>query len=160
MTTTNELITRFLAQSDAVSRVIAGLSREEMTRPMPPGAWSLQQLAVHLYDSDLVGCDRMRRIIAMEKPLLVAYDETAFVARLGYDKIDTETAAEGFRVNRVLLGQVLRAAPPEAFARVGVHSERGLLSLEQMVDGYIKHVDHHMTFANGKRKALGKPVGV
>jgi len=41
-----------------------------------PGTWSLQQIAIHMMDSDLIASDRMKRIASMDKPLLCGYDET------------------------------------------------------------------------------------
>ncbi len=39
-------------------------------------------------DSDLIGADRMRRIAAMDKPLLIGYDETAFSLLPGINDMD------------------------------------------------------------------------
>jgi len=39
--------------------------------------------------------------------------------------------------------------------RVGVHSERGPLTLEQMLAMAIRHIPHHVKFIEEKRKALG-----
>jgi len=152
-------IDAYEAQADALKRIVHGLSRDEVLKPLPPGEWSLQQLVMHLYDSDMVVADRMRRIAAMDRPLLMGYDENLFLARLPYGANDLATAAEAFRLNRLLMAQQLRAMPDAAFERVGVHSERGIESLADLVRGYTKHVDHHLEFARGKRAALGKPMG-
>lgn len=151
-------IDAYEAQADALKRIIHGLSRDELLKPLPPGKWSLQQLVMHLYDSDMVGADRMRRVAAMDRPLLMGYDETLFLARLPYDQSDASIAAEAFRLNRLLMAQQLRALPVSAFERVGVHSERGVESLEHLVRVYTEHVDHHLKFAAGKREALGKKM--
>ena len=76
------LIYRYEAGPDEPRRAIAGLSRAELMAVPIPGTWSLQQLLVHLYESDLVSVDRMRRLIAMPTPLLMDYDETAFIREL------------------------------------------------------------------------------
>lgn len=148
------LIDRYAAQADVVGRAVAGLSRDKLARPCQPGAWSLAQLAWHLVDSDLVASDRMKRVIAMDRPLLMSYDETAYARSLPYGSVDPALAAELFRFNRVTTAGVLRALPPEAFARVGVHSERGVEPLSEIVRMYTAHVEHHMVFAEGKRAAL------
>lgn len=153
-------IDRYEQGADVPRNAIAGLSRDQLFATPVPGKWSIQELVVHLYQSDLVSVDRMWRIAAMEKPLIIAYDESAYLRELRPQAIDAALAAEAFALNRRLLAPVLRVLPDASFARAGVHSERGLLTLEQMVEGYVKHLDHHMGFLREKLKALGKPVAV
>lgn len=152
------LIDRYLSGASALTKAIEGLSREEMLTFPVPGKWSVQQLVLHLFDSDLVGLDRMRRIIAMERPMIMAYDENAYIASLHYEAADAKAAARAFEANRMLMGALLRDLPDEAFQRVGVHSERGLVTLADQVQVYVRHLEHHMEFMRAKRKALGKPA--
>jgi hypothetical protein len=109
-------------------------------------------------DSDLIGSDRMKRVIAEDSPTLLAYNETAFSKRLYYETLDPVMACEVFRLNRLLTGAILRKLPDGAFARAGNHTERGHETLEDLVRGYADHLDHHMKFIKDKRRALGKPL--
>jgi hypothetical protein len=43
-----------------------------------PGTWSIQQIVLHMMDSDLIASDRMKRVIAEDRPTLIGYNETAF----------------------------------------------------------------------------------
>lgn len=150
------LIDRYLAGAGAMTKAIEGLTREQLLTFPVPGTWSVQQLVLHMFDSELVGLDRMRRIIAMERPLLMGYDENAYIESLHYECADAALAARAFELNRQVMGAVLRDLPDEAFHRVGVHSERGLVTLSDEVQVYVRHLDHHMEFMRAKRKALGK----
>ena len=62
------------------------------------------------------------------------------------------------QVTRRQLARILRAMPPEAFQRVGVHNERGELTVEKLLTLSINHIPHHLAFLNEKRKALGLPA--
>lgn len=152
------LIDRYLAGADVPLKAIAGLSPEELLAHPVPGTWSIQQVIAHLVDSDMIASDRMKRIAAMERPLLIGYDETAFAKMLPQDQIDSKSACELFRLNRVFTVSLLRPLPPAAFERWGVHSERGKVTLGGLLEDYTNHVDHHMKFINEKRRALGKPL--
>src|SRR5688572_11152340 len=88
------LIDQFEAGGQRVKDAIKGLSREELTAFPVPGMWSIQQIVIHLQDSELVAIDRMKRIIAEEKPLLVGFDENKFTKNLFYDDQSVEDAAE------------------------------------------------------------------
>ena len=154
----SEIVERYAQGAELPARAIAGLTREELLAFPVPGTWSIQQIVLHLMDSDLVAVDRMKRIIAMERPLLIGYDETAFGQKLSYDKADVRMAAEAFRLNRLMLVPVLRGLPAEAWDRFGIHNERGKLTLAEMVQGYCEHLEHHLRFLYRKREMLGKPL--
>ncbi|MEX2219573.1 MAG: DinB family protein [Phycisphaerales bacterium] len=150
------LIDRYVAGADAPAKAIAGLSAEELNSHPVPGKWSVQQVIAHLVDSDLIASDRMKRIAAMPRPLLIGYDETAFAAAFAQDRIDPKLACELFRLNRLHTAALLRALPPEAFERWGIHSERGKVTLRELLNDYSGHLEHHLRFIEEKRRAMGK----
>lgn len=150
-----DLIDRYAAGTDVPLSALAGLSPADLDARPAPG-WSIREIVAHLADSDLVGTDRMRRVIAMENPTLLPYDQDAFVDRLGYAAADVVLAAEAFRANRLLMADVLRRLPADAFARAGTHTERGRMTLADLVAGYAEHLEHHMRFLRDKRALLRK----
>ena len=137
---------------------VSGLTAEHRAARPGPGAWSLAELAAHMLDSDLVGADRIKRVIAEENPTLLAYDENAWVARLGYPEADPEEAAALFDANRRWVARILRGLPESDFARAGHHTERGRETLAELVRGYIGHLDHHLRFLYAKRGNLGTSI--
>jgi hypothetical protein len=150
-------IERYAAGATVPAGAVRGLSPQELNAFPVPGTWSIQQVILHLMDSDLIGSDRMKRVIAEDSPTLLAYNETAFSKRLYYETLDPVMACEVFRLNRLLTAAILRKLPDGAFARAGNHTERGHETLEDLVQGYADHLDHHMKFIKEKRRALGKP---
>lgn len=133
----------------------AGLTRAQLGTRIGPGTWSVQEVAVHLLDSDLACTHRMRRIVAEENPLLVSYDEDAFIARLPANDADIAEVLDLFEANRRFTARWLRTLPADAFARTGIHTQRGKVSLLDIVAIYARHVGHHLAFVDGKRTALG-----
>jgi hypothetical protein len=153
-----ELIEQYAAGADVPAKSIAGLERADLLAFPVPGTWSIQLIILHLMDSDLIASDRMKRVAAEERPTLIGYNETAFAKELGYEHLSARDAAEIFRLNRLMTAEILRRLPATAFQRVGNHNERGELTLEQLVAGYVEHVDHHLKFIREKRKLLSKPL--
>jgi hypothetical protein len=154
-----KLIEKYVAGASVPAEAIRGLTPSELNAFPVPGTWSIQQIIIHLMDSDLIGSDRMKRVAAENTPpQLIGYDETAFAKNLGYEKLDPAQACEVFRLNRLLTAAVLRNLPDSAFARHGMHSERGKETLADLVKDYAEHVDHHLKFIKEKRKLLGKPM--
>jgi hypothetical protein len=152
------VIERYAAGATAPATSIAGLDRTALNAVPVPGTWSIQQIILHLMDSDLIGSDRMKRVAAEENPQLIGYNETAFASNLGYEHLDPKKACEIFKLNRELTADVLRRLPDEAFERTGLHNERGVESLGELVAIYAEHLDHHLKFIRQKRELLGKPA--
>jgi len=149
------MIDRYEADADLPARAIAGLTHDDLLAHPIPGTWSVQEGILHLMDSDLVGSDRMKRVIAEPNPTLLAYDENLWVKHLGYDRADTEMACQVFRMNRKMTAAILRRLPDAAFERTGNHTERGVESLTTLVEGYVEHLHHHLKFVREKRAKLG-----
>ncbi len=151
-------IDRYEQGAAQLRQSIAGLSAAELNAFPVPGTWSIQQIVFHLLDSDLIASDRMKRVIAEPRPLLIGYNETLFAQTLPYERLDPEAACTLFELNRQLTAAILRTLPDEAFARDGVHNERGLVTLGHLVESYVGHLDHHLGFIRHKRELLGKPA--
>lgn len=152
----SQLIHAFEAGADTPARWAHGLSHQDLLAHPVPGTWSVQQVIVHVLDSDLAASHRMRRVVAEDVPLLIAYDETRFAATLRYELADIRRTCDLFAMHRRFTAAWLRTVPAEAFSREGVHNQRGRVSLEQLVQIYIDHLAHHETFVLAKRAKLGK----
>jgi uncharacterized damage-inducible protein DinB len=140
------------------ARWLQGLSPSEIDSHPIPNTWSIREVAVHILDSDLAATHRMRRIASEDTPLLIAYDETAFAKNLRYDAANLTLVTDLFAMHRTFTAGWLRTLPTEAFARVGIHNQRGKVSLAEMIDMYVNHLAHHEKFVVAKRAALGKPM--
>lgn len=155
----NSSIDQYERGGERLRSAIAGLSREEMIWRPPAdagvGLWSVQQIVIHVMDSDLVGIDRMKRTIAENNPLLIGYNETLFSQSLYYDDQSADDAINILELTRRQFAKVLRKLPKETYERTAVHSERGMVTLGQELHGYNWHLDHHLDFINKKRAKLG-----
>lgn len=152
------LIAAFEQGGGVVATWIQGLSSAERVARPVPGTWTVQELCVHVLDSDLAAGHRMRRVVAEDTPLLIAYDESAFAARLRYHDADLDQVAELFRLHRRFTAAWLRTVEAKDFARAGVHNQRGKVVLWEWIGLYIDHLAHHEPFLLAKRQALGKPI--
>ena len=158
-----ELIERYAADAAILTRDIAELNDADRdARPVAgqssSGMWTIRELVWHVVDSDIILGDRMRRIIAEDKPSIMAFDESAFVQRLFYDQRSLEPAVKLYEVNRLVIADILRRLQASDFERVGIHSEAGPLTLRQLLEKTVAHPLHHRKFLLEKRRLLGKPL--
>jgi uncharacterized damage-inducible protein DinB len=151
------LIEQYAAGAGKVTEAISGLSSGDFLETPVAGTWSIGQIVIHLMDSDLIGADRMKRVIAEEYPTLIGYNETAFSQRLFPEKLDPFKAAEVFRLNRELTAVILRSVSDADFERAGLHNEHGRMTLAEFVKAYVDHLDHHLSHIRKKRALIGKP---
>ncbi|MCC7387367.1 MAG: DinB family protein [Phycisphaerales bacterium] len=148
------LIDRYEAGADTPARALAGLTPAQLDAHPVPGTWSIRQIVVHLLESELAAVHRMRRIAGEERPLLISYDESALASKLLYEREDLRAVTDLFAGVRRWHGAWLRRLPDSAFERQGVHNQRGLVELGEMVGMYIEHLDHHMKFVEQKRRLV------
>jgi uncharacterized damage-inducible protein DinB len=154
------LIEQYVAGGAKLRRAVEGLTRQDVLAKPGPGDWSIQELVVHLLDSDYIAIDRMKRMVVEDNPTLLYADETAYVQRLHCDEQSLEDALLLFEAGRRQFARVLRKLPDEAFERSGTHNRRGKVTVGGMVADYIDHVDSHLKFLYAKRERLGKPLKV
>jgi hypothetical protein len=158
MATLSQLIDPYLAGVQTLREAVAGMSREQLTSRPVPGKWSTLEVVCHLADFEPVLADRMKRVIAEDRPALVGADETRFAAALAYHQRELDEELAIVEKTRRQMARILRTLPDAALARVGVHSERGPRTLEQLLTGATNHIPHHVKFIVEKRRALGLPA--
>jgi len=155
MATFTEIIDAYQAGPKTLRQAVAGMSREQVLARPVPGKWSTLEVVCHLADFEPIMADRMKRIIALEKPDLVGADENCFAAALAYHERDLEEELTIIEQTRRQMARILRKQPADALNRIGIHNERGPRTLEQILTGTTNHITHHVKFIHDKRKALG-----
>jgi hypothetical protein len=151
----SKLIDDYAACAGLLRDATKGMTRDQiLARPMP-GKWSTLEVVCHLSDFEIVYADRIKRIIAEERPTLPDGDEQLFAAKLAYHSRDLEEELLVFSSIRTSTARILRTLPAGDFARIGNHSTAGPLTLLQFVERATKHIHHHVAFIQEKRKAMG-----
>ncbi len=151
-------INDYVAGPKLLRQAVAGMTREQLIARPVSGKWSTLQVICHLSDFDPILSDRMKRVIAEDQPTLIGADENHFAANLAYHDRDLEEELTLIETGRKQMARILRSLPAAAFARVGIHNERGPLTLERLLEIATKHIPHHVEFVHEKRRALGLPA--
>lgn len=135
---------------------IQGVAEEESLHVPASGKWNIRQIARHLTDTEIVAGMRLRQIIAEDMPLMAVFDQDLWAANLGYSVCDPHASAALFRSLRSDMSSILESLPAEAFARVGIHPERGEWTLLQWVKFFGAHVENHTQQIANIRKTWGR----
>jgi uncharacterized damage-inducible protein DinB len=155
MATLSELTTAYLAGAAKVKAVAAGLTRDQATGHPVPGKWSMVECVCHLADFEPIFADRMKRILAMDKPMIWSADENDYAKALSYQDRDLDEEVAVIDAVRRSTARLLKAQPDAAMQRMGNHNLRGMMTLEQVLQTAVNHLEHHLKHMVDKRKALG-----
>jgi hypothetical protein len=155
MPTIAELIETYSQGPALLRQATSGMTREQLLARPVAGKWSTLEVVVHLADFEPILMDRMKRIICFPKPILFGADENEFVKNLAYHDRDLEEELQLIEVCRKTMTRVLKALPATAFTREGVHTDKGLVTLEAILTGAGNHILKHLPFIHAKRQALG-----
>ena len=136
----------------ALHDAVRGLDQAQLDTPYRDGGWTLRQVVHHIADSHVNAYVRHKLTITETDPPVKAYDENAWAQLVD---------ANGPIGNSLLLVQAihdrwatcLRSLPEAAFARTCMHSERGKLTLDDLLAIYAWHGAHHVAHITTLRAA-------
>src|SRR5215510_2755523 len=112
------MIDTYLAGVNTLRKAVAGMTREQLLARPVPGKWSTLEVVCHLADFDPILADRMKRVLAEDRPTLLGADENRFAAALAYHERDLEEELTIIERTRRQMGRILRKLPDEALTRV------------------------------------------
>lgn len=151
----DNLINDYVSGPALLRQAVAGMTPEQLIARPIPGKWSTLEVICHIADFEIVGADRIKRVIAENEPTLLGGDQNLFAARLAYHQRGAEEELLLIETIRQQVGRILRTLKPEDFQRRGIHSEAGPLTLEQFIERSTRHIAHHVPFIEEKKRALG-----
>ena len=151
----SELLAAYVVGADVLRWSIAGLDGDALRARPIAGKMSSLEVTAHIVDSDQFMCDRLKRTIATERPLLVGVESADYPEPLRYHDRDPELDIRLLEVQRAQMAADLARLAPEAWARVAIHSEIGAVSLLELFEHAVDHLESHVATIAEKRAALG-----
>jgi hypothetical protein len=122
---------------------------EDFPRPMwtfkpSPNAWSIHEILIHLPDSETNSFGRFRAAIAQPNATIFAYDQDEWARKLDYHAQDPLLALDLLKNLRALTSALLRRQPLHVWAQTIVHPENGIMSLDDLLITYARHIPDHI----------------
>jgi uncharacterized damage-inducible protein DinB len=107
--------------------------------------WSIQEIMAHLTDGEANVYIRFRKGIAESGASITAYDQEAWDKCLGYENQDCEVALELYERLRAATYRLLNNQTDSTWKNTILHPERGVLTLESLLDSVISHDQRHLS---------------
>ncbi|MCE1252353.1 MAG: DinB family protein [Anaerolineae bacterium] len=105
--------------------------------------WTVRQVVHHVADAHINGFTRMKLIASENLPILKPYNQEAWAAQAD-NSLPIESSLEILRGLHARWAVFLAGLPEESWKRNGVHLENGLVSLENLLNIYVKHGEAHI----------------
>lgn len=157
-----ELVQTFESNPERLLRVLEGLTEREMTIAPFMGKWSIQEIALHVVDTEIMAAARIRQTISDSERTFSIWDQAVWARRMEYQKASREEVAEALVLYgslRRTSGYLLRRLPEEVWKRLGVHKRRGVeVTLRELVEHHTVHSEHHIGQILERRRILGREI--
>ncbi len=155
--TRKQLVEKYKDGCRAVVAALEKITDRELDLRPAPGKWSVREIVHHLADSEMTSAIRLRRLLAEDRPTIVAYDQEEFSRRLYYDR-PIEGSLEAFKGSRLSTAAILERMSEAEWAREGTHTESGRYTAETWLEIYAKHAHDHAEQIRRARRQPGKAV--
>jgi len=150
-----DLLDQYSRGVELVRASVAGMSRDQLEARPVEGKLSTLEVIGHVVDADQMMCERMKRTIGTDLPLIVGVENIRYPEPLHYQDRDLAVQIDLFEIGRVQMLGDLRRLAPEAWERTAVHTEVGLVTVRQLLIHAVRHVEGHLATIAEKRRALG-----
>lgn len=155
--TNEELVAQLASAPDLLDTALAALgATPEPVAAATDGAtgeagWTTSEIIGHLCDAARYWGARMRLAAHEDRPALQLFDQDSFVALAAYRYVPADMLAQEFRLINASNVALLRGLSAQDWERVGIHSERGPLTIRQMVEIEAGHELEHAHSLAGAR---------
>ncbi|MBF6589370.1 MAG: DinB family protein [Ktedonobacterales bacterium] len=142
---TQEVLTRLETAPGRIAAAVAGWDGARLRAAPAAGEWSAAEILAHLRASDDILAYRAYMLLARDQPPLSLFDERRWAEVAGYAQSDFHQSLAAFTLRRAELVRMRAAAPPEAWARTGMHESRGPITLLEVLRVLADHEEEHLT---------------
>ncbi len=137
------IINRLAAIPILLAQTTELASETDVHTPPAQGEWTIAEVFAHIRASDDLLTPRVYAILVRDQSPLIAYNERYWAEIVGYAQADFHPSLMLFTLRRAELIDVLRQLAPSDWQRVGIHEERGPITLFEMVKGWVGHEEEH-----------------
>jgi hypothetical protein len=109
-----------------------------------PDRWTIHEIIVHITDSEANSYVRCRRLLAEPGSVVLGYDEAEWARALNYHAQSTDDALQLFQWLRRTSYDLIKDAPEAVWSHTVEHTESGLMTMEDWLDTYERHVREHV----------------
>ena len=150
-----ERIDKIRALPALVASAVKGLKDNQLDTPYREGGWTVRQVVHHLADSHMNAFVRMKLVLTEDTPSFKTYEQEEWAKLVDTAKLPVESSLMILKGLHERWVQLLEGLSPAAWKRTGIHPERGVMTLEELLSIYADHGEKHVGTIVKLRKDKG-----
>ncbi len=108
-----------------------------------PDDWSAHEIILHCGDSETFAATRIRLLLAEPAPLIVGYDQDAWVRTFDYRHLSADLALATIAAVRALTFDLIQRLDEQSWEAEGSHTESGSYTAGDWLKIYGVHLHDH-----------------
>ncbi|MEL6270627.1 MAG: DinB family protein [Chloroflexota bacterium] len=129
---------------EAFADLVSELTDAQLMARSLDGEWTIAQNVHHVADSHMNSYVRLKLILTEDRPALKGYDQEAWAKLVDGDKPNVDVSLNLLRSLHTRWVAVYESLTDEQWQRVGIHSEIGEVTPDDLVKIYAEHCDAHI----------------
>jgi len=141
---TKEILTRFESATHEFCALARSIPAAKLEVFPEPGEWPAAYVIHHLADTDAHFLVRFLNVLALDNPVIIAFDEESFPSAFHYEGRSTGISIAAIEASCAQLVDILRQLDTESWGRKGIHSENGEFTLSALLELSTSHRLAHL----------------
>ncbi|MBP1964682.1 DinB family protein [Paenibacillus aceris] len=144
----------YLQTHDQLQTAIQGLNAEQLSWKSSPDQWSVTEVLSHLADHNIVVSFRIRQILAGSAVQLPAFDQDPWVSGAKANEGSANDILAVFQALLLYNHLLFQRLSAEDWVKTGINFKGQILSLTDVVQSFVAHVQVHLAQISRIKKAL------
>lgn len=150
----SQLIGGYAEGAATLRKAVAAAAGVDVDARPVAGRMSIREVVCHLADAEIIYAERMKRVLVEDRPTFFEADPNRFAVALFCERRALEDEVAVFEAVRAHMLPILQSCDAATFARTGLHSRDGAMTLATLLERIVRHVPHHLAFVEEKVRAL------
>ena len=151
----NEKIEKLQRLPFLAEQAVKGLREQQLDTPYRVNGWTVRQVIHHLADSHMNAFIRTKLILTEENPTLKTYEQEEWAKTTDASAFSVEGSLNILKGLHGRWVHLLRSTKTESWKRTAMHPEKGLITLDDIVELYARHGENHVAQITGLRSVRG-----
>ena len=134
-----------------------------MKQHIIPDKWSIWEIVFHLTDAEILGASRVRQAFTQSNKPLAYYNPDIWATEMQYQNTNPESLEQQLQLLellRITSLRIFKLATEADWYKTVIHSERGEVTLLNILQLYADHTERHLAQIIERRKLLAKPIDI
>ena len=128
-----------------LEKLLSSLTEEQANYKPAENIWNINEIVAHLADAEIQAYIRYRSVLADDIPFLVYNNQEKWSRELKHSTIPASESFSLLKIIRYKNYNLICSLSEDQMKREGLHSTKGKMTLQKLIESYISHLDKHIS---------------